>query len=310
MTQYTREWIIRQRFLMIKKYKARMKVVRICKEHEVSRKTFYKWLHRYELYGKEGLLDQSRRPKSPHPNSLKLKAVNAIVRIRKKTRYGPRRIKVLLAKERIYASEHGIYNTLLREDLIEKRKKRKKKPRRYYAPHPGHTIQIDTKHLDTMPGYPYRFYQYTAIDCYTRLRVIRVYDELSSENSVKFLKEVVKHLPFRVYTVRTDNGIEFTYGPFKKEHPFRLACVRMKIKHRLNRPAYPQSNGRVERSHRTDDEEFYRVTPVRAPHEWIPKVLDWEYRYNYQRTNQALKDLTPYQFYKQYLKQGGQKSVT
>jgi len=253
--------------------------------------------------GKEGLLDQSRRPKRAHPNSLKPKVIKAIVRIRKRTNYGPKRLKIELFKKGIKASEHGIYKALVRNNLILKHKKHKKKPRRFYSPYPGHTVQIDTKYLDKKPGYPYRFYQYTAIDCYTRLRVLRVYDELSAYNAQEFLKEVVKQLPFRVETVRTDNGIEFTYGPFRKEHPFFLECVRNNIKHHLNKPAHPESNGRVERSHRTDDEEFYRVVPVKIPRLWIEKVRKWEYRYNYLRPHSALGYLTPYQYWKKYLDQ-------
>ena len=307
MTQYTKQFIIKQRFLMIKKYNQGMKVTQISKEHEVSRKTFYKWLNRYDLYGKEGLLDQSRRPKSPHPNSLRPKAIKAIVRMRKRTNYGPRRLKFELSKRHIKVSEYAIYKTLVRKELINKHKKHKKKARKFYAPYPGHTVQIDTKHLDTKPGYPYRFYQYTAIDCFTRMRVLRVYDELTAYNMTRFLKEVVKQLPFRVQTVRTDNGVEFTYGPFKKDHPFFLECVRKDIKHHLNKPAHPESNGRVERSHRTDDEEFYRVTPVKIPHEWTAKVRRWEYRYNYLRPHSSLGNLTPYQYWKKYVKEQKEK---
>jgi transposase InsO family protein len=299
MTQYTKDWIIRQRYLMIKKYQAGMKVTQICKEHDISRKTFYKWLKRYNTLGKEGLLDQSRRPKSAHPKSLPLKVVKAVVRIRKKRHFGPKRIKLELAKKGLKASEHGIYKILLRYKLIEKHKRRKKKPKKYYVTCPGY-LQIDTKHLDTLPGYPYRFYQYTAVDSYTRMRVIRIYEELSSFNSVRFLKEVVNQLPFRVIAVRTDNGVEFTYGPFKKDHPFTQQCARLGIRHHLNKPSHPESNGRVERSHRTDEEEFYRVNPVKTPHEWVSKIRKWEHFYNYQRPHQALANLTPYQFFLTY----------
>ena len=308
MTQYTKNWIIKQRYLMIKKYQAGIKVVQICKEHDISRKTFYKWLKRYNLYGNSGLLDQSRKPKSPHPKSLKPKVITTIVKIRKKTNYGPKRIKLELAKRNIKVSEHGIYKVLLKYQLIQKHKRPKKKPKRYYVPSPGY-LQIDTKHLDTLPGYPYRFYQYTAVDTYTRMRVIRVYDELSAFNSVRFLKEVVKQLPFRVLAVRTDNGVEFTYGPFKKDHPFSLECARLNIKHYLNKPSHPESNGRVERSHRTDEEEFYRVTPIKSPKEWVYKIRKWEHFYNYQRTHQALGNLTPYQFFLKYQKEVS-KNVT
>lgn len=291
---------------MILDHKGGMRVTDIAYKYRVSRKTVYRWLNRYRESGKIGLLDRSHRPKSPHPKTVKPKVVKRIVRIRKSTRYGPIRIKNELSKQGICVSCHGIYNVLIREDLIEKRRRRKKLHRRYYVKEPGH-LQMDIKFLDIIPGKPHRYYQYTAIDAYTRLRAIRIFDEYSAYNMTRFLKEVVNKLPFRVYSVRTDNGKEFTYGPFRKEHPFTLMCVRLGIKHYLNRPAHPESNGRCERSHRTDDEEFYRPNPVKDYKQWQSMVADWEYFYNYKRSHMALGGLTPYQYWQNYQKQ--QKEV-
>lgn len=302
MNYSIRQFIIKQRFLMVQDYKAHMRITDIAHKYRVSRKTVYRWLNRYNDFGKQGLLDRSHRPKSPHPKTIKPRIAKRIIKIRKTTKYGPIRIKSELAKVNIYVSHHGIYKVLVRENLIEKHKKSKRKHRKYYVKIPGH-LQVDTKHLDIVPGYPYRYYQYTAIDTYSRIRIIRVYDELSAYNSVKFLKEVVKKLPFRVLSVRTDNGVEFTYGPFKKDNPFSTQCARLDIKHYLNKPGHPESNGRVERSHRTDDEEFYRVNPVKHPKEWQFLISDWQYFYNYQRAHMALKGLTPYQYWLNYQKQ-------
>jgi hypothetical protein len=80
------------------------------------------------------------------------------------------------------------------------------------SPSPGYIVQIPTKHLDTLAGYPCRFYQYATTDAYSRLRVLWVYDERSAHNVVRFIQEVVRCLPFRVYPVRTDKGAEFSYG--------------------------------------------------------------------------------------------------
>ena len=303
MTQYTKTWIIKQRYLMIKKYESNMLVTQICKEHEVSRKTFYKWLNRYLAYGKEALLDQSHRPKRPHPRALKKHIVRLIIRIRKKTKYGPRRIRFMLSKRHIKVSEYAIYKTIKRHGLILKPKNRRRKYKRVYVKDPGFDVQIDTKFLDTLPGKPYRYYQYTATDSATRLRVIHIYDEKNVTNSVRFLQEVTNRLPFPVIAVRTDNGSEFTSGPFCKEHAFTKECVRQGIRHILNRPGYPQANGKVERSHRTDDEEFYRRYPVKDPREWQYRLPKWEHEYNYQRPHQALSNLTPYQAWLKYKKE-------
>lgn len=303
MTHSTKQFIIRQRYLMIQDYKEHMPVIQIARKYRYSRTTVYRWIHRYWNEGKQGLLNRSNRPKSPHPNTLKDKVVKIIIRTRKRTKYGPKRIKLLLLKRRIKVSEYAIYRTLQRNNLILKPKNRKRKYKRVYIKDPGFDVQIDTKYLDTLPGKPYRYYQYTATDSATRMRILRIYDEKSAYNAVRFLKEVVKCFPFRVLAVRTDNGVEFTYGPFMKDHPFTLECVRLGIRHILNRPGYPQGNGKCERSHRTDEEEFYRRYPAKDPREWQYRLPKWQYEYNYQRPNQALGDFTPYQFYKKILKE-------
>lgn len=310
MTYFTRQFMIRQRFLMIQDYKEHMPITRIAQKYRTSRTTVYRWIERFESEGKVGLINRSNRPKTPHPNTLSLLIVKKIIRIRKRTKYGPCRIKWRLSKRGIKVSEYAIYKTLKRNNLIFKPKNRRRKYKRVYIKEPGLDVQVDTKYLDTLPGKPHRYYQYTATDAATRIRVLRIYEEKSAYHATKFINEVVKKLPFRVTTVRTDNGVEFTYGAFKKDHPFTLECARLGIKHKLNRPAHPQSNGKCERSHRTDDEEFYRRYPVKDPKEWQYRLPKWEYEYNYQRPHQSLKNLTPYQFYKQYLENKRSENVT
>jgi len=303
MTHYAKQFIIRQRYLMIQDYKEQMPIKHIAIKYRTSRTTVYRWIWRYELEGKQGLLNKSNRPKKPHPNTLKDKIVKIIIRTRKRTKYGPRRIRLLLLKRHIRVSEYAIYKTIKRNGLILKPKNRKRKYRRVYIKEPGLDVQVDTKFLDTPPGKPYRYYQFTATDSATRMRILRIYDDRSVSNSVIFLREVVRRFPFRVIAVRTDNGTEFTNHPFHREHAFAKECARLGIKHILNRPAYPQGNGKCERSHRTDDEEFYRRYPAKDPREWQHRLPKWEYEYNYQRTHQALGDITPYQAWINYKKE-------
>ena len=302
MTYSTKLFYIRQRYLMIQDYKEQnMKITHIARKYRVNRSTVYRWLHRYMDEGKNGLINKSNRPKRPHPKSLPVNLVRLIKRIRKKTKYGPRRIRFILSNRHIRVSEYAIYKTLKRNNLILKPKNRKRKYKRIYVKDPGFDVQIDTKYLDTLPGKPYRYYQYTATDSATRLRVMRIYDDKTVSNSVRFLQEVTGSLPFPVLAVRTDNGLEFTNRVFYREHAFTKECVRLGIKHILNRPGYPQANGKVERSHRTDDEEFYRRYHVKDPKEWQYRLPKWEHEYNYQRPHQALNNLTPYQHYKKLI---------
>lgn len=188
MTYSTRQFIIRQRFLMVQDFKEHnTKVSHIAHKYRTSRTTVYRWLHRYMDEGKDGLLNKSNRPKRPHPRALKKQLVRLIIRIRKRTKYGPRRIRFILLKRHIKVSEYAIYKTIKRHGLVLKPKNRLRKYKRVYVKDPGFDVQVDTKHLDTLPGKPYRYYQYTATDSATRLRVIRIYDEKTVSNSIRFL---------------------------------------------------------------------------------------------------------------------------
>jgi transposase len=140
---------------MVQDYKEHLKITAIAAKYRTSRTTVYRWLKRFDHQGKSGLLDQSHKPKSPHPKALKPQTVEAILRLRKRTHYGPKRLKFYLSKKSILVSEHAIYKTLLRYGLSNRyRHKKKHNTRSYRVPYPGHTVQMDTKYLDTKPGFP------------------------------------------------------------------------------------------------------------------------------------------------------------
>jgi transposase InsO family protein len=134
-------------------------------------------------------------------------------------------------------------------------------------------VQVDIKYV------PYRVegrqvYQYTALDDCTRLRVVRFFSELTNSAGLAFLTMLRAAFPFRIQQVQTDNDTTFTNwytgapktapGRAVRLHPFNLACEAAGIRHRCIRPRSPHLNGKVERSHRIDGEEFYRVTRCRT----------------------------------------------
>ena len=111
------------------------------------------------------------------------------------------------------------------------------------------TVLRDGKHL----------YQWTAIDECTRMRFVYGFEEHTPENSVKFLKMLINAFPFKIKTIQTDNGTEFTYKFISdnKICPFDKALSKLGIKHKLIPPRTPWHNGKVERSHRNDQRYFY-----------------------------------------------------
>ncbi|MCD6114996.1 transposase family protein [bacterium] len=154
---------------------------------------------------------------------------------------------------------------------------------------PGELVEIDVKYVpQRIKGK--RYYQFTAIDSATRWRYLEVFDDISTFNALRFLKKLVKIAPFRVRAVKTDNGSCFTnrYTGYLRSsdplnprlHPFDLLCQELGIIHYLIDPGKPQQNGKVERSHRTDQEQFYDRTTFKNKRELKQKLEIWNEEYN------------------------------
>ena len=103
-------------------------------------------------------------------------------------------------------------------------------------------------------------YRYTAVDECTRWRYAAIYDELSAWNSTHFVKKLRKRFPFEIACIQTDNGAEFTsrLQGATKPSAFEAYLAAEGIRHKTIAVATPRHNGKVERSHRTDQERFYQ----------------------------------------------------
>ena len=159
----------------------------------------------------------------------------------------------------------SLYKLLRRENVIASPKKRKRRKNKPYEPilMPGERFQMDVKYVPkeclvcALNGK--KPYQYTAIDECTRWRHIAVFDEISTFSSVEFLYQVLERFPFEISCIQTDNGSELTsrYHNPKNPSAFELELADFGIRHKLIAPATPRHNGKVERSHRSDQERFY-----------------------------------------------------
>jgi transposase-like protein len=100
----------------------------------------------------------------------------------------------------------------------------------------GHRLQVDIKFLERIAGTRRRFYQFTAIDDCTRIRVLKIYDACNQRTAIEFIEEVLRRLPFRVQVIQTDNGAEF-------QSHFRRHLEAHDIRHVYIRPRTPLLNG-------------------------------------------------------------------
>jgi transposase InsO family protein len=271
-------------------------VAKTCRYYGISRTLFYKWQRRFEAVGIAGLRDQSRRPKTS-PQATPTEVVGKVLYLRTNYHFGPQKISMYLKRYHdVEVSPSGVWRILRRLDMNRLPSSQRHKPidrrwKRYEKPLPGHQVQIDVKFIAPIGARKKRFFQFTAIDDCTRIRVLRIYDRLDQKRAIQFVDYVIEKLPFRVEQVQTDNGAEFA-------SQFHWHLLDRGIRHVYIKPATPRLNGKVERSHRIDAEELYRQLEGVVIDEtklFNEKLLDWENFYNCARPHGALGGQTPYE---------------
>jgi len=116
----------------------------------------------------------------------------------------------------IQTTESSVYRILRRNGMSRlpantKRRSPGPKIKLYEKQTPGHHVQMDVKFLNfkNEDGEKVKRYQYTAIDDATRTRTLKIYKKHTQQNAIDFIDYVVRKFPFRIHTVRTDNGHEF-----------------------------------------------------------------------------------------------------
>lgn len=260
MSIITQDAYHRQRML---KYAENHTVVETCLRYKTSRKTFYKWKNRYNG-SIESLKDMSRRPHN-HPKQHTEDEIKLIRRVLKRIKWRDLLLAFQFLISKGYARSYGGFKRIARKlkELKPPKKKVKRKPKPYKrAEYPGQKIQIDVKYVPCRCiTNGQKYYQYTAKDECTRWTYREMYDEHSTYSSYDFLKKLIKHAPFPIREVQTDNGTEFTNALLvvKAKHKtlFEQALQKLGIIYHRIRIATPRHNGKVERQHRTDEMRFY-----------------------------------------------------
>ena len=152
------------------------------------------------------------------------------------------------------------------------------------------------KFLEPLKGSRKKHYQFTPIDDCTRIRALRIYRHNDQKTAIQFIDYVAEKLPFRIECIQTDNGAEF-------QGAFHWHVLDRGIGHVYIKPATPRLNGKVERSHRIDAEEFYRMLDgvvIDDTALFNDKLQEWEAFYNLHRPHSSLGGLTPTEYAKHW----------
>jgi transposase InsO family protein len=272
-------------------------VAQTCRHFGLSRQAYYKWKKRFDEHGDTGLVDRSRRPLRS-PKATPPEAVSKILYLRQNYHFGPRKISDYLKRFHSVSVAGGSVHRILRSHGLnrlpanQKFRQHARRWKRYEKAQPGLRLQMDVKFLERIPRTKTRLYQFTAIDDCTRIRVLKIYDACNQSTAISFVDDVIRRLPFRIQVVQTDNGAEF-------QSKFHWHLQELDIQHVYIRPRTPRLNGKVERSHRVDNQEFYQLLDKDGVSDDIylfnKKLREWEDYYNYHRPHGALGGQTPYE---------------
>lgn len=250
----------------ILEYAKKHGVTKAAIRYRTNRQFIYRWQKRYDGT-LTSLADRSHRPHH-HPNQHTIEELKLISDMRRRNPEAGLVVFWVKLRQRGYSRSISSLFRILRKSgqMAVKPPNPKYIPKPYeQMQYPGQRVQIDVKHVPAAclvgDAASQKFYQYTAIDEFSRFRYVEAFEECSTYSSYLFLLHMLEAFPFKVECVQTDNGGEFTNRLMPrgagKPTKFESALTKLNIRHKLIRPYTPRHNGKVERSHRKDNEYFY-----------------------------------------------------
>ena len=269
-------------------YSFKYGVTKAAIRYKTNRQYIYRWRKRYDGTLRS-LADRSHRPHH-HPNEHTPEELKLIADMRRRNTNAGLVVFWVKLRQRGYTrSITGLYRILRKQNQMAV-----KPPNPKYIPKPyekmsfpGQRVQIDVKFVPDSclvgDAKGKKFYQYTAIDEYSRFRYLEAFEENSSYSSAVFLEHLLKAFKFPIKCVQTDNGMEFTKRLCTgKQTPtmFEKALEKHGIQHKLIRPYTPRHNGKVERSHRKDNEYFYATHQFFSFDDFAKQLKVHNYKYN------------------------------
>jgi transposase InsO family protein len=294
-------------------------VARAAERYDVSWPTAKRWAERYRRLGPSGMSDASSRPHSS-PNRTPVPVVRKIVHLRWKQRLGPVQIanQVGLAPSTV----HAVLVRCRLNRLSHVDRATGEPIRRYEHPHPGAMLHVDVKKLGNVPdgggwrhlgrqqgkknaratahrtgnrGHNYRAlvgtaYVHTVIDDHSRVAYAEIHDDERKETAVAVLCRAIAWFAARGVTVErvlSDNGACYRSGLWRE------TCAELGVVHKRTRPYRPQTNGKIERFHRTLTDGWAFKKLYNSESARRAALPAWLHQYNHHRPHTALGGSAP-----------------
>lgn len=270
-------------------------ILKVAKKMKCTERSLWRWKAKYDGT-LASLKNGSSRPHTPHPNSHTQEEICYIKEIFENNpdisyTEALGKLRTDYSYSRTY---YGFYRFVVKSGIRPGKQIEKYIEQPYFSPEMfGVKMQMDVKYVPTkclrgnakknfkVSGT--RFYQYTMIDETTRERFLFPYKEQSARATKDFIQRAIAYFGYIPSCIQTDNGGEFTNprgSGCNKIHIADEIMTKLHIKHKLIKPHTPRHNGKVERSHRSDQEGFYNTLTFENYEELLEKMKDWNIRYN------------------------------
>ena len=284
MKSITEEMRFRQRLC---EYALKHGVTKAARRYHTYRQFVYRQLEKYDG-SVQSLALRSRRPqRSPNAHTEEeLKLIKNM--LRRNGRYGLAEVYVRCQSRGYSRSFESMCRQIRNKGYrkVERKKKSYTKYENIQGTYPGEKVQVDIKYVPQecirFPCYGDKYYQITAIDEYSRKRVLKIVKEKSTYETKEFIKSLRKRMGFKIETIQVDNGPEFVNDDDKteKDSAFEKAVKKLNMELKRTRPYSPWQNGKVERSHREDGKILYGREVFTSEKELKKKVARHEKKYN------------------------------
>ena len=268
----------------------------LAKRYGINQKTVAKWKQR------ETVADLPTGPKRATSTLLSIEEEAIIVAFRRHTLLSLDDCLYALQPTIPHLTRSSLHRCLKRHGIsrlpqIEGSRPSKKRFKAY----PIGYFHVDIAEVQTAEG---KLYLYVAIDRTSKFAFAQLVRKTGRTSAAAFLEALIAAVPYKIHTVLTDNGIQFTFPPRYADgptaryatHMFDLRCQENGIEHRLTKIKHPWTNGQVERMNRTIKEATVQRYHYDRHDQLEAHLADFINAYNYARRLKTLKGLTPYEY--------------
>ena len=266
-------------------------IASLASQYDLNPKTVHKWKKRSHVH------DAAMGPKRPHSTVLTTEEEAAIVAFRKHTLLPLDDCLYALQSTIGHLTRSSLHRCLQRHGIsrlpqLDGESKKKKKFKTY----PIGYVHIDIAEVATEEG---KLQMFVAIDRTSKFAYVELHEKKTKAIAAEFLRNFIETIPYKIHTILTDNGVQFTNRKQDKHaftHIFDRVCAEHNIDHRLTKLAHPWTNGQVERMNRTLKEATVKRYHYESHEKLKEHLHNFVNAYNFAKRLKTLKGLTAYEY--------------